>query len=307
MKIYIAPMAGITDYSFRSILKDFNPDIIFTEMVNANLVNKHDYNTFNQLLKRNNNESVQVFGSEMDSLINAFKKLESLGIQHLELNMGCPKSKIVKTGAGSALLPKKEFVTKLLEKLRITLNDKTELSIKIRTGFKDFNEPEFYVNLANRLNLKYICVHGRTREQEYSGNADWNLVSQLSMIDRKIDFIGNGDLFSVEKITNIIDSSNIDGVLLARGIIGNPWLINQLREKITFGVIKTFPSINDIKNIVIKHYELSLSNKGEKLTCLEMNKFIKYYFIDFPQLNDKLNSIILDNDYLSILSKIEKL
>ena len=307
MKIYIAPMAGITDYAFRSILKEFNPDLIFTEMVNANLVNMNDVNTFNTLLKRDGDESVQVFGSGKERLVDAFLKLESIGIKHLELNMGSPKTKIIKTGAGSALLPEKENMTDLLETLRSQLSDNTELSIKIRTGFRDFHEPEFYIDLANRLNLKYICVHGRTREQEYSGIADWDLVSRLSKIDRKIDFIGNGDLFDVDKIMTVINSSNLDGVLLARGIIGNPWLITQLREKLNNGVVKTLPSLDDIKNIIIKHYELSHANKGEKLTCLEMNKFVKYYFKDYPHLNEQLNSIILDYNYLDILSKIEKL
>ncbi len=307
MNIYIAPMAGITDFAFREVTNKFSPNLMFTEMVNANLVMANDKTTMNELLKREHNESVQIFGYDFNNLINAFIKLESLGVKHLDLNLGCPKTKIIKTGAGSALLPQTTYVKSLLTEIRRKLKDSTELSIKIRIAYKDFNDPEFYVTLANQLGLKYICVHGRTREQEYSGEANWNIINRLSSLPRNIEFIGNGDLFDAHKIVKLYESNNIDGVMLARGIIGNPWLITQVREVLTDGIIKTIPTFDDIKNTVIDHYELCRKHKGEIRASLEMKKLLKYYFKNFPNIKNELHSILLDNDYYSTLNKIKNI
>ena len=208
MKIYIAPMAGITDYSFRKILEKFNPDFLFTEMVNARLLFERDKTTETELLKCDSiqNTGTQVFGSDEKEIIYSFQKLEKMGFKKINLNMGCPQPKIIKNGAGSALLPNTEFVDRILHKLKEILADNTEISIKIRVGYKNFSDPELYLNLANKYNIDFICVHGRTQEQIYGGTANWDIVRHLSLLPRNIEFIGNGDLFEpydiIQKIGN---------------------------------------------------------------------------------------------------------
>ena len=300
MKIYIAPMAGITDYSFRKILEKFSPDFLFTEMVNSHLLATHDKTTETELLKYDSlkNTGTQVFGSDEEEIIYSFQKLEKMGFKKINLNMGCPQPKIIKNGAGSALLLNKVFIDNLICKLKKRLSSKTEISIKIRTGYKNFSEPEFYLNLANKYQLDFICIHGRTQEQIYSGKADWDIIRKLGTLPRNVDFIGNGDLFEPHDIVQKISNSNLDGIMLARGIIGNPWLIPQIKELMEFGKIFTIPKFSEVKSTLLEHLELLSENKGAITASMEINKFIKPYFKSFQseELNEKLNKIIMEKN-----------
>ena len=300
MKIYIAPMAGITDYSFRKILEKFSPDFLFTEMVNSHLLATHDKTTETELLKYDSlkNTGTQVFGSDEEEIIYSFQKLEEMGFKKINLNMGCPQPKIIKNGAGSALLLNRAFIDNLICKLKKHLSSDTEISIKIRTGYKNFSEPEFYLNLANKYQLDFICIHGRTQEQIYSGKADWDIIRKLGTLPRNVDFIGNGDLFEPHDIIQKINNSNLDGIMLARGIIGNPWLISQIKELMKFGKIFTIPDFSEIKSTLLEHLELLSENKGAITASMEINKFIKPYFKSFQseELHEKLNKIIIEKN-----------
>ena len=300
MKIYIAPMAGITDYSFRKILEKFSPDFLFTEMINSHLLATHDKTTETELLKYDSlkNTGTQVFGSNEEEIIYSFQKLEEMGFKKINLNMGCPQPKIIKNGAGSALLLNRAFIDNLICKLKKHLSSDTEISIKIRTGYKNFSEPEFYLNLANKYQLDFICIHGRTQEQIYSGKADWDIIRKLGTLPRNVDFIGNGDLFEPHDIVQKINNSNLDGIMLARGIIGNPWLISQIKELMKFGKIFTIPKFSEVKSTLLEHLELLSENKGAIIASMEINKFIKPYFKSFQseELNENLNKIILEKN-----------
>lgn len=311
MKIYIAPMAGITDYSFRKITEKFHPDFLFTEMVNAHLLENDDETTKTKLLKVDdtNITGTQIFGSDKQELINGFLKLESLGFKKINLNMGCPQPKIIKTGAGSALLENYKFIENLFEELTSKIKKNTQLSIKIRTGYKDFNNPELYLQLANKFNLDFICVHGRTQQQIYGGKADWEIVKKLSNLDRNINFFGNGDLFEAHDIVKKIKNCNLDGIMLSRGVIGNPWLIPQVREILQTGKISTTPSFEETKNTLLEHLELIHENKGEIKASLEINKFIRPYFKDYQtdSQKEKYTNIITEKNLSSKIQKIKEL
>ena len=300
MKIYIAPMAGITDYSFRKILEKFSPDFLFTEMINSHLLATHDKTTETELLKYDSlkNTGTQVFGSDEEEIVYSFQKLEEMGFKKINLNMGCPQPKIIKNGSGSALLLNKVFIENLICKLKKHLSSDTEISIKIRTGYKNFSEPEFYLNLANKYQLDFICVHGRTQEQIYGGTADWDIIRKLGTLPRNVDFIGNGDLFEPHDIVQKINNSNLDGIMLARGIIGNPWLISQIKELMEFGKIFTIPKFSEVKSTLLEHLELLSENKGAITASMEINKFIKPYFKSFQseELHEKLNKIIIEKN-----------
>ena len=309
MKIYTAPMAGITDYSFRKILKKFEPDFLFTEMVNANLLNREDDVTINELLKCDNKEKIgtQIFGGDKDELISGILKLKNFGFTKININMGCPQPKIIKNGAGSALLENSELVELILLE---TQNIDVEISIKIRVGYKDFENPEIFLDLANKYNLDFICVHGRTQRQMYSGTANWEIVKKLSKIPRKIEFFGNGDLFEPLEIKKKIQNSNLDGIMLSRGIIGNPWLIAQTREVLQTKKIKTIQTFDETKSIVLEHLQNIVENKGEIKAALEINKFLRPYFKKFWEKNLERNSeiVTIENYYdENLKSKIDKI
>ena len=309
MKIYTAPMAGTTDYSFRKILEKFDPDFLFTEMVNANLLNREDNTTINELLKCNDKQrtGTQIFGGDKDELISGILKLKNFGFKKININMGCPQPKIIKNGAGSALLENYDLVDLVLFE---TQNIDAEISIKIRVGYKDFDNPEIFLNLANKHKLDFICVHGRTQKQMYSGTANWEIVEKLSKIPRNVEFFGNGDLFEPSKIQQKIASCNLDGIILSRGIIGNPWLISQTREFLKTGKINTIQTFDETKSLVLEHLQNILKNKGEMKAVLEINKFLRPYFQKFwdRNLNRNTEITLIENFYdENLKSKIDKI
>jgi len=309
MKIYTAPMAGITDYSFRKILEKFEPDFLFTEMVNANLLNREDDTTINELLKCDNKEKTgtQIFGGDKNELVSGILKLKNFGFRKININMGCPQPKIVKNGAGSALLENYELVEQVLLE---TQNIDAKISTKIRVGYKDFDNPEIFLNLANKHNLDFICVHGRTQKQMYSGTANWEIVEKLSKMPRNINFFGNGDLFEPSEIKRKIASCNLDGIILSRGIIGNPWLISQTREFLQTGKINTIQTFDETKSLVLEHLQNIVENKGEKKAVLEINKFLRPYFQKFWDKNlDRNREITVIENFFdeNLKSKIDKI
>ena len=309
MKIYTAPMAGITDYSFRKILKKFEPDFMFTEMVNANLLNREDGTTVNELLKCDEKEKTgtQIFGGDRNELVSGIFKLKDFGFRKININMGCPQPKITKNGAGAALLENFELVEEVLLE---TKDIEADISLKIRVGYKEFQNPEIFLKLANKYNLDFICVHGRTQEQMYSGTANWEIVERLSKMPRNIEFFGNGDLFDPFKIEQKISFCNLDGIILSRGIIGNPWLILQTREFLKFGKINTIQTFDETKSIVLEHLENIEENKGEIKAVLEINKFLRPYFKKFWGKNLNKNSkIVTVEDFYdeNLKGKIDKI
>lgn len=309
MKIYTAPMAGTTDYSFRKILEKFDPDFLFTEMVNANLLNREDDTTINELLKCDDKQrtGTQIFGGDKDELISGILKLKNFGFKKININMGCPQPKIIKNGAGSALLENPDLVDQVLLE---TQNIGAEISIKIRVGYKDFDNPEIFLNLANKYNLDFICVHGRTQKQMYSGTANWKIVEKLSKMPRNVEFFGNGDLFEPSEIQEKIASCNLDGIILSRGIIGNPWLISQTREFLQTGKVNTIQTFDETKSLVLEHLQNILKNKGEMKAVLEINKFLRPYFQKFwdKNLNRNTEIAVIENFYdENLKSKIDKI
>ena len=309
MKIYTAPMAGITDYSFRKILKKFEPDFMFTEMVNANLLNREDGTTVNELLKCDEKEKTgtQIFGGDRNELVSGIFKLKDFGFRKININMGCPQPKITKNGAGSALLENFELVEEVLLE---TKDIEADISLKISVGYREFQNPEIFLKLANKYNLDFICVHGRTQEQMYSGTANWEIVERLSKMPRNIEFFGNGDLFDPFKIEQKISFCNLDGIILSRGIIGNPWLILQTREFLKFGKINTIQTFDETKSIVLEHLENIEENKGKIKAVLEINKFLRPYFKKFWEKNLNKNSeIVTVEDFYdeNLKGKIDKI
>lgn len=332
MKIFTSPMSGVTDYAYRKILLRFHPDLVFTEMVNSKLLIEEDKETLS-LLKVDYDDlpftGVQVFGSDMNYIEKSFLKLEEMGFTNINLNMGCPQPKIIKSGYCSALLPRVNEIENMLEKVMNKKKNKTNISIKIRIGFKDFQNPELYFKIANRLRLHFICIHGRTQEQMYNGEANWDIIKSLGDLKRKTLLIGNGDLITAEDIENKLCYANVDGIMLARGMYGNPWLIKDARKIINSlndnTIVKNNSksnnkncsvSINEIKQTILDQINFMLKDKGEVKTSMEINKFIKPYFSKIDPEKENINQeeiqfickeIIIEKDLMTKIKKIEKI
>lgn len=305
MKIMTAPMAGITDYSFRRILNEFAPDIIFTEMADVSAVVNKNKKTIDEILKAENNEAVQLFGNKTDDFKEAVKILLELGFSHIDINLGCPMKKIIKSGKGAALLVEPEFIRKLLTEIKREYNN-IELSIKIRIGYKEFNDPFYYVRLAEDLKLKQICIHGRTQKQGYQGEADWEIIKKIKENSNNIEIIGNGDLFNIDDIIEKTKETKVDGIMLARGILGNPWLIKQAKDYLDGKNINYNISKKEKRNLLLKHINYYIIDKGEKRAFLNMKKHIFWYLSDFYNIKIIKKDISSFGDIKEILSYIEK-
>lgn len=273
MKILIAPIAGVTDYPFRLILKEYSPDRLFTEMVSANAIVMGNQKTLEELLYLEDDPSVQLFGGDPMIMAEAAQYIQSRGVKHLDINMGCPMKKIIQNGYGSALL--KDI--KQAEKIIAAIRDKTTLtlSIKIRIGYQEISNPLGFAKLAQEYGCSFITIHGRTREQLYSGSANWEIIRDIKkQVD--IPVIGNGDLFTPEVSVGKWRESGVDGIMLARGIFGSPWLIEQIRSYEKTGSYHV-PSLEEKLEIAKKHLQFIEQYKGSHKALYEGRKHLCWY------------------------------
>ena len=305
MQIITAPMAGITDYSFRKILYEFSPDIIFTEMVDVNALKYSNQRTQDEILRKAGNEAVQIFGNKNEDFLEAVKLLIERGFDHIDINLGCPVKKIIRAGKGSALLLESDFVKELLLKLKKEFRNDIKLSMKIRTGYKNFSDPEYYVKLAEEYGLFQICIHGRTQEQLYSGQADWNIIKKMKQRHKNVKIIGNGDLTDLKAIKEKTDSAKPDGIMLARGLLGNPWLLKEAKDYFKTGVFhESEVGREEIKNTLIKHINYCIEDKGEIRANLDMRKHIFWYLKEFENIEKIKNDIIKTKTIKDVLKYI---
>lgn len=308
MKIYIAPMAGVTDYTYRRIMGEFNPDLMFTEMVSVNAVKMVNERTIKEMLKLHPNDGVQIFGRDIDIMVDSAKYIEGLGVKHIDVNMGCPMPKITKNGYGSALLSDPDHIEKLMGKLRESLKPETKLSMKIRIGYQGFKDPVRIAKIAEKLGLTHITVHGRTKEQMYSGKADWEKIKEIKEAV-SIPVIGNGDIFTPEDAKEKIEFSGVDGIMLARGIYGNPWLIKQIREYIEDGEVKTQVGSIDKIDLALKHIEYMKEDYPEREFNFEIRKHLCWYIKGIPggsRIRNEINRLATYNELEELLKGLRK-
>lgn len=306
MKIYIAPMAGVTDYTYRGILEEFNPDLVFTEMVSVNALDLKNDKTINKLLRLRDGEAVQLFGNDVEKIISSAKYLEEKGVKHIDINAGCPMAKIVKNGYGSGLLDNPEKIREILTKTREALNPETKLSIKIRVGYKGVKEYVKIAKIAEEAGCCHITVHGRTREQMYTGKADWNTIKEVKE-SVSIPVFGNGDIFTAQDALERIELSGVDGVMLARGICGNPWLIREIRELLEYGEVKTVVTPQDKIDMAIKHILRAREDNESDKFIYDMRKHICWYLKGIRGSADAKNLINKCEDYREVIRILEEL
>lgn len=290
----LAPMAGVTDLPFRLLCKEQGAGLLCMEMVSAKAIQYNNKNT-KALLEIHPEDlpvSLQLFGSDPDVISEIAKRIEELPFSILDINMGCPVPKIVKNGEGSALMKNPKLVYEIVRKTARAIQK--PVTVKIRKGFDDtcINAVEI-AKIIEDAGGKAVAVHGRTREQYYSGKADWDIIRQVKEAV-SIPVIGNGDVVSGESAIAIQKETGCDGVMIGRGAQGNPWIFSELLEYERTGKMPLRPSVEAIKKMMIRHAQLQMQYKGEYLGIREMRKHVSWYTSGLPnsaKLRDEINRV----------------
>lgn len=304
-RVFLSPMAGVTDLPFRLICKEQDCGMLYTEMVNAKALCYDDQNT-KKMLKIEEEEhpvAIQIFGSDPEYMGGAAKILNSYPNEILDINMGCPAPKVVKNGDGSALLKNPELAAKVLKV--VVGNSEKPVTLKIRKGWDDtcINAVEI-AKIAEDCGISAIAIHGRTREQYYSGKADWDIIRQVKE-NVSIPVIGNGDVFEVEDAINMLNQTNCDAIMIGRGAQGNPWIFKRINHYMQTGEILPEPTLEEKINTAKKHLKLAVEEHGEYVAVREMRKHIAWYLKGLrnsARVRDEINKI---ESYEEVVNKLE--
>ena len=273
----LGPMAGVTDLPFRLLCKEQGAGLVCMEMVSAKGILYNNKNT-ESLLEIHPDEmpaSLQLFGSDPKIVSEMAKRIEERPFAILDINMGCPVPKVVRNGEGSALMKNPKLVFELVSAVVKAIEK--PVTVKIRKGFDEqhVNAVEI-AKIIEEAGAAAIAVHGRTREQYYSGKADWEIISKVKDAV-SIPVIGNGDVTSGERAIAMREQTGCDGVMIARGAQGNPWIFSELTAYEQTGTLPPRPSLGEIKKIMLRHAALQLEYKGEYLGIREMRKHVAWY------------------------------
>ncbi|MFI3231577.1 MAG: tRNA dihydrouridine synthase DusB [bacterium] len=303
--VFLAPMAGITDMVFRGICKKQNCGLTYSEMVSAKGI-MYDNDNTKKLLEVSAIEkqvAVQLFGSEPKVIAEMAKKLENIEeIALFDINMGCPAPKIVKNGDGSALMKNPKLIGQIVKE--VSSATKKPVTIKIRRGFDESNLNALEVaKIAEDNGVSAITIHGRTREQFYSGKADWDIIKKVKE-NVSIPIIGNGDICSPQDAKDMLDYTNCDAIMIARASQGNPFIFKEVTHFLSTGELLEKPTLNQKVDTAIIHLEELIKVKGEYTGIREMRKHIGWYIKGMPKSAEKralINRIDSKQEMLSVL------
>lgn len=308
-KLALAPMAGVTDLAFRTICRSFGAGITYTEMVSAKALCYKDKKT-RALMTLGEGESpvaVQIFGSDVTCMGEAAAQVQELAHpDFIDINMGCPVGKVVSSGDGSALMKDPEKARDIIE--TVVRSVTVPVTVKFRKGFDSsmINAVPFAV-MCEEAGASAIAVHGRTRAQMYSGKADWDIIRNVKSTV-KIPVFANGDVFSGEDAAHILSYTGADGVMIARGSMGMPWIFRDALAAINGEEIPPEPSYYEKVDIAIRQFELAAADRGEKVACLEARKHFAWYIKGMPYAayyKDKIMSVETLDDIRSVAHDIK--
>ena len=275
--LILAPMAGVTDLPFRVLCKEQGAGLICMEMVSAKGIYYNNKNTESLLAidEREHPVSLQLFGSDPEIMSEMAKRIEHRPFDILDINMGCPVPKVVNNGDGSALMKNPILAGEIIEKTAKAI--KKPLTVKIRKGFDEahVNAVEM-AHIAEESGAAAIAVHGRTREQYYSGKADWEIIRKVKEAV-KIPVIGNGDIFTPQDAYRMQQEIGCDGLMIARGAQGNPWIFAQINHFLETGEELPKPSAKEMVDMVLRHAKMQIAFKGEFTGMREMRKHAAWY------------------------------
>ena len=280
--LILAPMAGVTDLPFRLLCKEKGAGLLCMEMVSAKAILYKNKNTqaLLEIDPRENPVSLQLFGSDPDIISQIAHEIEERPFDILDINMSCPVPKIVNNGEGSALMKNPVLAGKIIEKTVKAIQK--PVTVKIRKGFDDehVNAVEM-ARVAQESGAAAVAVHGRTREQYYSGKADWDIIRQVKEAV-SIPVIGNGDLLTAEDVIAMKEQTGCDGFMIGRGAQGNPWIFEQILHYFRTGEKLPKPSAEEVTDMILRHAKMMLEFKGEYTGIREIRKHAAWYTAGYP-------------------------
>ena len=305
--ILLAPMAGITNLPFRLICEKFNPGLVCTEMVSSKGLLYNDKKTEKLLNMKNEKRpvAVQIFGNDIEAMAYSAKKVSKIA-NLIDINMGCPAPKVVKNGDGSKLMLDIELSRKIIQ--AVVENSSVPVTVKIRKGWdkEHINCIEF-AKMAEQAGACAITIHGRTRDEFYSGTADWEIIKKLKQ-EVSIPVIGNGDIKSPQDALKMFEYAGVDGIMIGRAAIGNPWIFMQIQEYLKNGKMIEISNEKRLK-IILEHINLQVEELGENTGIKEMRKHMTYYIKglkDSSAIRQKINTIETKNELVECITEYFK-
>lgn len=301
--VILAPMAGITDLAFRLLCKEQGCDVVVTEMISAKALYYGNKNTIPllQIEEEEKPVGVQIFGSEPELMGQMAHKIEDRGFAYIDINMGCPVPKIVNNKEGSALMLQPELAGKIVKEVKAAVS--LPVTVKIRLGFdEDHKNAVEFARILEENGVDVLAVHGRTREQFYSGKADWETIRQVKEAV-SVPVIANGDIFSGEDALAIRAATGCDGIMVGRGCKGNPWLFREIKAALAGQPIPKRPGVDEVAAMLLRHAALCVKYKEEYTGIREMRKHAGWYTAGMrgaTKLRDAVN-------HVTTLSQLETL
>ena len=304
--VFLAPIAGVSDMPFRILCKENNVGLVYTEMISSKGMFYRDSKTqkITFISEKERPVGVQIFGSNPEIMGEVAKNVSEFA-DIIDINMGCPAPKVVKNGEGSKLLLDLPLIDEITR--TVVNNSSRPVTIKIRSGWdKDHIVAPEVAKIAEKNGVSAITVHGRTRQDFFSGEIDYGIIKKVKE-SVSIPVIGNGNIVDGKSAEEMFSRTGCDGIMIARASLGNPWIFKEITEYLKDGTIVEKPSKDEIKNTIKRHVLMLSEYKGERTAVLEMRKNIAWYIKGFPNASLIRNDVNKIEDLQELLNKIEEI